>query len=143
MNNERISLMEKCQFQEKFPILVRELQKNEIAVKTMDDLCRYFNDKIEKHPFAKYIQTFDHCAHTEGVDGGVIEETIIGAKVILFCFGKKFLDPRVLSVRPRGIGICEMESHFVISFLEAPNPALTEIMIQWVHDLKIDNPKIG
>lgn len=134
--------MEKCQFQEKFPILVQELSKSEITVQTMDDLCQYFNDRIETHPFAKYLKTFDHCMHTEGIDGGTIKETIISAKVILFCFGKKFLDPRVLSVRPRGIGICEMESHFVISFLEAPNPALTEIMIQWVHDLKMDNPKI-
>lgn len=121
--------------------MMRELPKNDSANKTMDDLCRYFNDKIENHPFAKYIQTFDHCVHTETIEGATIDETIIGAKVVLFCFGKKLLDSRVLAVRPRGIGICETESKFVISFLEAPNPALTETMVQWVRNLKteIDN----
>ena len=130
--------MEKCQFQEKFPIYVQELPKSETAVKTLDDLCLHFNDKIQKHPFAKHLQTFDHCAHTEAIEGATIDETIIGAKVVLFCFGKKFLDPRVLAVRPRGIGICETESNFVISFLEAPNPALTETMTQWVRDLEAE-----
>jgi len=115
--------------------MVREFPKHKIANKTMDNLCGYFNGKIEKHPFAKYIQTFDHCDHSKAIEGATVDENIIGAKVILFCFGKKFLDPRVLAIRPRGIGICETKSSFVISFLEAPNPALTETMINWVRDL--------
>jgi len=133
--------MEKCQFQEMYPVFSQEFSKSKIAIKTMDDFCQYFNDKIERHPFAKYIQTFDHYTHTESLEGGTIKETIIGAKVVLFCFGKKLLDPKTLSVRPRGIGVCETKSHFVISFLEAPNPALTEIMTQWVRDLKIEMVK--
>jgi len=133
--------MEKCQFKELYPICVKELSKNEIAIETLDDLCIYFNDKIAKHPFAKYLYTFDHYAHTSALDGGIINQKIAGSKIVLFCFGKKLLDPKILSVRPRAIGLCETKSHFVISFLEVPNPSLTETMIQWVHDLTV--PKIA
>jgi len=129
--------MEKCQFKEIYPIYVKELSKNEIAVETLDDLCRYFNNQIEKHPSAKYIFTFDNYAHTSALNGGTIEKNIIGAKVVLFCFGKKLLDPKIVAVRPRAIGLCETESHFVISFLEVPNPSLTETMVKWVHDLTV------
>jgi len=129
--------MEKCQLKEMYPIYVQEFSKKEIEIETLDDLCQYFNDQIEKHPIAKYICTFDHYAHTIAIDGATIEKTIIGAKIVLLCFGKKFLDPKILSVRPRAIGLCETDSHFVISFLEAPNPVMTETMIKWVHELKV------
>ncbi len=129
--------MEKCQLQEKYPIFVQEFSKNEISIETLDDLCKYYNDKIEKNPVAKYICTFDHYEHTTTLDDATIEKTIIGAKIVLLCFGKKLLDPKILSVRPRTIGLCETETHFVISFLEAPNPIMTETMIKWTHDLKI------
>ena len=128
--------MEKCQLKEMYPIFTQEFSKKEIAIETLDDLCRHFNNQIEKHPFVKYICTFDHYAHTAALDGATIEKTIIGAKIVLLCFGKKLLDPKILSVRPRAIGLCETKSHFVVSFLEAPNPAMTETMIKWVHKLK-------
>jgi len=127
--------MEKCHFQEKYPVYVREYAKTEIQPQSLDDVCQYFNELIAAHPFAKYICTFDHYSHTTEIEGGIIHETIVGAKDVVFCFGKKLLDPKVLSVRPRAMGVCETESHFVISFLEAPNPALTETMIKWVRDL--------
>jgi len=127
--------MKKCNFQEMYPVLVQEYSKNEMRTKTLDDTCQYFCDKIEEHPVARYIHTFDHHAHTAAIEREIINDTIIGAKNVLFCFGKNLMDPKLLSVRPRAIGICETESHFVISFLEAPNPALTEVMVRWVHDL--------
>ena len=128
--------MEKSQLKEMYPIYVQEFSKKEIAVESLDDLCRYFNDQAKKDPLAKYICTFDHYEHTMALDGATIEKTIIGAKIVLLCFGKKLLDPKILSVRPRAIGLCETESHFVVSFLEAPNPSMTETMIKWVHKLK-------
>ena len=127
--------MKKCQLNEMYPVYVQEFSKKEIAIKTLDDLCQYFNNQIEEHPVAKYICTFDHYGHTVAIDGATIEKTITGAKIVLLCFGKKLLDPKILSVRPRAIGLCETESHFVISFLEAPNPVMTETMIKWTHDL--------
>ena len=129
--------MKKCNFQEMYPIVAQEFLKKEVVSESLDGLCRYFTDQIEHHPFAKYICTFDHYGHTVALEGGIIEKDIIGAKVVLFCFGKKLLDPKILSVRPRAIGLCETETHFVISFLEVPNPPLTETMIKWVRDLKI------
>ena len=129
--------MKKCQLKEMYPIYVKEFSKKEIEIETLDDLCLYFNDQIEKDPLAKYICTFDHYAHTVAIDGATIEKTIIGAKIVLLCFGKKLLDPKILSVRPRAIGLCETESHFVVSFLEAPNPAMTETMVNWVHELTV------
>lgn len=129
--------MEKCQYQEMYPIFSREFSKDEITIETLDGLCQYFNDKIEKHPFAKYFDTFDHYSHTMALEDGVIEKNIIGAKVVLFCFGKKLLDPIILAVRPRAIGLCETETHFIISFLEVPNPPLTEVMIKWVRGLNV------
>jgi uncharacterized protein DUF6858 len=129
--------MEKCNFQEMYPIFAQEFSKKEVVSESLDDLCRHFTDQIEKHPFAKYICTFDHYGHTAALDGGVIEKDIVGAKVVLFCFGKKLLDPKILSVRPRAIGLCETESQFIVSFLEVPNPPMTDAMIKWVHALKV------
>jgi hypothetical protein len=127
--------MEKCQLKGMYPVFAQEFSKKEIAIETLDALCRYFNERIEKHPVAKYICTFDHYAHTTTLEDAEIEKTIIGAKIVLLCFGKKLLDPKILSVRPRAIGLCETESHFVISLLEPPNPVMTETMINWVRDL--------
>jgi hypothetical protein len=127
--------MEKCHFQEMYPVYAKEFSKTEIRPQSLDDVCQYFNDLIATHPFAKYICTFDHYSHTAEIEGGFIDEAIMSAKNVVFCFGKKLGDPKVLSIRPRSIGICETDSHFVISFLEAPNPALTETMITWVRNL--------
>ena len=127
--------MEKCQLKGMYPVFAQEFPKKEISIETLDDLCQYFNEQIEKHPVAKYICTFDHYEHTTALEDAEIEKTIIGAKIILLCFGKKLLDPKILSVRPRAIGLCETKSHFVISLLEPPNPVMTETMINWVRDL--------
>ncbi|MEA2011813.1 MAG: hypothetical protein U9O87_01820 [Verrucomicrobiota bacterium] len=43
-------------------------------------------------------------------------------------------DPKILSVRPRSIGVCETDSSYVFSFLEAPNSVLTKIMVGWVNE---------
>jgi len=129
--------MKKYNFQETYPVFVKEYSKNEMRTKTLDDICQYFYEKIEEHPVARHLHTFDHHAHTADIEGGIINDTIIGAKNVLFCFGKNLMDPKLLSVRPRSIGICETESHFVISFLEAPNPAMTQAMVEWVNDLRV------
>ncbi len=127
--------MLKCNFQEIYPIFAEEFLKEDLPVDTLDELCCFFLQEIEKHPIAVFLGVFDHYLHTNAIEGGEISEDIIGAKNITFCFGKKLLDPKVLSVRPRSIGICETKTHFVISFLEAPNPALTETMAKWVRKL--------
>lgn len=128
--------MKQIMFQGKFPVRLQEFSKENLSLSTLDELCQYFRDKIEKHPFARYIDTFDHYAHTRGLNDGIVGESIIGAMNIIFCFGRKLDNPQVLSVRPRSIGVCSTESQFIISFLEAPNPVLTEKIEQWVCDLE-------
>ncbi len=129
--------MENCNFQGKFPIITREFLKSEIQIETLDGVCSYFMDRIKQNPVAKHIATFDHYAHTKSIVEGMVGENIVGAKNIIFCFGKKLIDPKMLSVRPRSIGVCETGSHFVVSFLEAPNPELTETMRLWLRELEL------
>ena len=119
----------------KFPIVSGEYSKQQLGIETVDELCQYFLDKIAGHPFARYITTFDHYEHIMNIEGHEISDDIVAAKNIIFCFGKKFPNPRILAVRPRSIGICESGSKIIISFLEAPNDALTELMIKWVEEL--------
>lgn len=128
--------MIKCDFQEKYPILVREFSKEDISIQKLNELCSFFTGKIEKHPVAVSLGVFDHFEHTNNIKDGEVNKSILGAKNIMFCFGKKLLDPKVLSVRPRSIGVCETHTHFVISYLEAPNPALTETMNSWVDEFE-------
>ena len=129
-------------FQDKFPVRLREYDKSELRFSALDEICQYFRAKIEKHPFACYINTFDHYSHTTGLSHGIVDPSIIGAKNVIFCFGKKLDSPKVLSVRPRSIGICETESGFVISFLEAPSPTATEMMERWVCEIAKTAPSV-
>lgn len=92
-------------------------------------------DQVEKHPVATYIGIFDHYAHTSSLVDSTIAEDILDAKNVMLCFGKELTSPEVLAVRPRAIGIAEMKESFVISFLEAPNPAANEAMINWTKAL--------
>lgn len=43
---------------------------------------------------------------------------------------------KVLAIRPKSIGICELKDKFVIDFIEAPNPASQEVLENWVKELK-------
>jgi HlyD family secretion protein len=132
---DRETGMAQVLLQDKFPVRLRKCDKSDLRFSTLDELCQYFRDTIEEHPFARYIGTFDHYAHTTGLSDGVVDSSIVGAKNIMFCFGKRLEGPDVLSVRPRSIGVCETTSQFVISFLEAPSVKATETMEQWVCEL--------
>ena len=54
---------------------------------------------------------------------GFIAPEIRDAKIIIFCFGKEIKNPGVMAVRPRSIGVVELEHTFVITFLDAQNRA--------------------
>jgi len=66
---------------------------------------------------------------------GEVNKDIKAAKNLICCFGKVLPKPEVLAVRPRSIGVAELESAFVISFLEAPNPDANKAMESWVKGL--------
>lgn len=61
---------------------------------------------------------------------------IIKRKVIVFCFGKELPTPEVLAVRPRSIGVCELEDKFVLNFLEAPNDMANKTMEEFIKSIK-------
>ena len=127
--------MTKSTFMEKYPIYSYELLKTEITQKNIDEIINYFKEKIEVHPVAAYIATFDHFTHTKNLDGE-INPSILNAKNLVFCFGPVIPNTKVLAVRPRSIGICELTDRFVIDFLEAPKEQIHEIMEKWTKGLK-------
>ncbi len=121
---------------EKYPIYILELSKSETSCRSVDDIVSYYGQKIDAHPVATCIGVFDHYGHTSALPEGEISENIWAAKNIVFCFGKEIMNPKVLAIRPKSIGIAEMADSFVISFLEAPNPAANEAMESWTLALK-------
>ncbi|HHE33076.1 MAG TPA: hypothetical protein ENL07_10805 [Chlorobaculum parvum] len=128
--------MKQTLLQEKYPIYILELDKEETSYSSVDEIITYFHQKIESDPVAVLIGEFDHYAHTAALSNGEIDEGITAGKIIVFCFGKKLMTPKMLAVRPRSIGVAEIEGHFVISFLEAPNPVANDLMESWALALK-------
>ncbi len=128
--------MKQITLMDKYPLFTLELQKTECKYDMLDEIILDLKAKVDEHPVAVYIATFDHYAHTLSLPDHVIDEHIKGAKNLIFCFGKQLPKPEVVGVRPRSIGVCEYEERFVISFLEAPNQEAHATMEQWVKDLR-------
>lgn len=122
---------------EKYPVYTMELPKNETACKNVDEIIAYFETKIEANETAVFIAIFDHYTHTKNLPNGEIAPEILDAKNIIFCFGVKIPDPKIPALRPRSIGVSELADRFVISFMEAPQPGVTDAMIKWSESLKI------
>jgi hypothetical protein len=121
---------------EKYPIYILELDKGETSCRSVDDIIAYYWQKIDAHPIAKYVGVFDHYGHTAALPEGNISEEILAAQNIVFCFGKDIMNPKVLAIRPKSIGVAELDDRFIISFLEAPAPAANEAMETWTLALK-------
>lgn len=117
---------------EKYPVFTFEVKKSETSYQNVDEILAYLKSQIEVHPIATYIGEFDHYSHTKSLPEGQIAPQIKDAKNIICCFGKALPKAEVLAVRPRSIGVAEMEESFVISFLEAPNPDANSAMEKWV-----------
>ncbi len=122
---------------DKYPISSITIEKNETTFSTVDEIINDLKSKIETHPVATYIATFDHYAHTQSLaEAGEVSSDILDAKNIICCFGKQLVDPLLLAVRPRAIGVVEMADKFVVSFLDAPNPQAHDFMVSWVKEIK-------
>jgi hypothetical protein len=117
---------------EKYPVFELEIEESETIFKDVDEVIEYLKDKIDTHPVATYIATFDHYSHTKSLIDGKISEDIVEAKNIICCFGKELPKANLLSVRPRSIGVARLKDRFIISFLEAPNPMANSAMESWV-----------
>lgn len=128
--------MQFTNFMEKYPTHHVDILKADTAFKSVDDFLKFFSEKIEANPLAMKIAEFDHYAHTSSLAEGEIAPNISAAKQIIFCFGIKLPSPIAMGPRPRSIGICELEDRFTIVFLEAPNPAMHQTMLDWMSELK-------
>ena len=129
--------MQEIQFKDKYHIYKMSLKKSETACKSIDEIFAFLKEEISIHPVATYIGEFDHFSHTLSLAEHSINENIINAKNILFCFGKELLVPEVLAVRPRSIGVAQMQDTFEISFMQAPNQAANESMQKWIKALSL------
>jgi len=127
--------MKQITVMEKYPVFTLRIEKSETDYQSIDEIFTYLKVQIELHPVATYIGEFDHYAHTSSLEAGEISDEIKAAKNLICCFGKVLPKPEVLAVRPRAIGVAELENAFVVSFLEAPNPDANKAMEQWVKGL--------
>ena len=123
--------MQKTIFMDKYPIFSLEIKKDETTYKNVDEVIGYLKSLVEKHPVATYIAIFDHYGHTPSMEAGVINDDIKDAKNLIFCFGKQLPSTKILAVRPRSIGVSELENSFVIDFLEVPNEQLHAVTEDW------------
>jgi hypothetical protein len=121
---------------EKYPVVTLHIGKDECICDSADAVIGYFKERIEQDPIAAYIGTFDHYAHTKAI-GGEIDPQIRAASNIIFCFGPKLPDARMLALRPRSIGVAETETAFIVTFLEAPMQPMHEKMESWAKQLTL------
>jgi len=117
---------------EKYPVFTVEINKDETSYQNVNEILAYLKHQIEDHPIAVYIGKFDHYSHTSSLKEGKIAEAILDAKNIICCFGKVLPKPEVLAIRPRSIGVAELDDSFVASFMEAPNPEANAAMEKWL-----------
>ena len=122
--------------QEKYPVFVLDILKDETHYKTSKEIIEFFKEKINAHPVCVYIGEFDHYTHTKNLPEGEISPEIRDCKIVMFCFGNKLPNGKIPAVRPRSIGVTEYEDKFEIAFLEAPALIANEVMEGWVKELK-------
>jgi len=128
--------MKEMTIKDTYPIQALEISKDEAKFATTDEIIEYLKSKIEAHPVAVYIDTFDHYTHTKNLPEHNMNESITDVKIIIFCFGKELPIPEMAAVRPRSIAVVEEEDKFVLSFMDAPNPVAHEAMKEWVKGVR-------
>ncbi|RUM72817.1 MAG: hypothetical protein DSZ12_06770 [Sulfurovum sp.] len=124
--------MKHLQLMDKYPLNVHTIAKNETTLHNADEVINFIKTKIDAHPVATYIATFDHYSHTKSLENFEMDENFIDAKNIIFCFGVQLPKAEMLGIRPRSIGVVETADDFVLSFMDAPNPKAQEFMMEWV-----------
>lgn len=126
--------MTQTNFMDKYPIYSLKIPKNQTNLKNIDEIISYYKDKITKHPIATFIATFDHYTHTNSINGEINPE-IKNAKNIVFCFGAAIPNTKILAVRPRTLGVAELEDSFMIEFMQAPKEEIQKLLEAWSKDI--------
>ena len=126
--------MTQTNFMDKYPVHSLEIQKNQTNLKNVDEIISYYKNKIDNHKIATFIAIFDHYTHTQSINGD-INPDIKNAKNIVFCFGSAIPNTKILAVRPRTLGIAELENSFMIEFMEAPKEEIQELLEVWTNQI--------
>ena len=113
-----------------------ELDRSETSYRSLEEIVTYLKDCIEEHASTYFIADFDHYAHTSTLAQGFVDEDILAARNLIFCFGISLPDPHVLAVRPRSIGVAETKKGYLITFMEAPMPVANSAMEEWANALR-------
>jgi hypothetical protein len=127
--------MKQTLFQEKYPVFTLEVEKSKTSYDSVDAIIEYLKGKVEENSNTVFIAVFDHYSHTSSLPDGEIAPEIRDAKNLVFCFGIKLPTPQVMAVRPRSIGVTELEDKFMINFMEALMPIANTTMEAWVKGL--------
>jgi len=128
--------MKQFLLQEKYPLFTLEVEKRETSLTSVDQIIAFLKDRIEENEVASYITVFDHYRHTKSLKSGQVAESILDAKNIVFCFGITLPNPQAMALRPRSIGVAELEEVFIITFMEAPMPLANVAMESWAKSIK-------
>ncbi len=128
--------MKSMTIKDTYPVQALVLEKSESKFANTDEIVNYIEGKIEAHPVAAYIATFDHYTHTKNLPEHEMDEKVIDVKIVVFCFGKELPIPQIAAVRPRSIAIVEEADKFTITFMDAPNPQAHEAMENWVKGVR-------
>ena len=124
--------MKYTRLQERYPVFTLDVEKQETDFSTTNEIMAYLKQCVDGHGVSRFIAVFDHFSHTNGLKNGWIDESILDAKNIVFCFGITLPNPEAMATRPKSIGVVELADRFVITFLEAPMPMANSIMESWV-----------
>ncbi len=127
--------MQHTRLQEQYPVFTLEVEKQETDFSTTDEIIEYLKLCVDEHGVSRFIAVFDHYSHTNGLENGWIDESILDAKNIVFCFGITLPSPQAMATRPKSIGVVELADRFVITFLEAPMPMANSTMESWVRSI--------
>jgi hypothetical protein len=121
--------------QRKFPIFKLDFHKSETRFKSVQDIVNHLKEVIDEHEVTRFLAEFDHYSHTKGFEYGEIDDSIIDARNIIFCFGTKLPKAEMLAARPRSIGVAETGTGFTVSFMQAPMALANDTMEKWCKQL--------
>jgi hypothetical protein len=127
--------MKQISLMDKYPVNELTVAKEATRFNSIDEIMTYLKGKVDEHPVATYIACFNHYEHTQTLEDKKINPTILDAQNIIFCFGKEIPNPAILAVRPRAIGVVERADDFVLTFMDAPNSKLHDVMVSWVNSV--------
>jgi len=116
------------------PMYAISILKSEMTLNTIPEIIDYFKAKIEENPEAVFITVFDHYAHTQELNGEIMEG-LINAQNLIFCFGHTIKNIDILAFRPKSIAIAETEESFTFEFLETPRREVNAWMTSWIKGL--------